>query len=327
MQTENADQQRPNAGALPAVLESPGANLRKISTSLKHWKIFHAVAECGSFATAADYLHVSQATVSYTIARLEETLGVSLLKLDGRKYRLTQPGIELLKRSRFLLNEAVALEQFAGLLREGAQPEIKLAIARDFPTRLLMPALRRFSSHWRHAKLSVLEVSTADVERILYNREADIAINTSVPSGFHGDPFIGLEYLAVASPEHPLFRLGRSLLPDDLNGHVQIISLTECVPHAIDQHQLPGTPKHWYVSNFETAVTAFVEAIGYGWVPRHQIQELLDSSQLKVLPLEESASFAQHFYLIRGRSAGYANDTQHLFEVLQSVAADAKKED
>jgi DNA-binding transcriptional LysR family regulator len=315
-----------NAGVKPGERKPPITHLQQISTSLKHWKMFHAVAECGSFATAADYLKVSQATISYSITRLEETLGVSLLRLDGRKYQLTIPGTELLKRSRFLLCEAVALEKFADALREGERPEIKLAIARDFPTRLLMPALRRFSSHWRHAKVGLIEVSTHEVERVLHNREADIAINTSVPSGFHGDWFIEMQYIAVASPDHPLFQLDRVLTPEDLNGHVQIVAQTECTPDAQEQKQQLHIRKHWYVSNFETAITALCEAIGYGWVPKHRIEELLKVGELKALPLEESSTYAQSFYLIRGRTSGFTADSEQLAQMLQGVATSAKRD-
>lgn len=85
----------------------------------------------------------------------------------------------------------------------------------------------------------------------------------------------------------------------------------------------PGTEieyaeKQWYVSNFETAVAAICEGIGYGWLPKDRIQDSLESGKLKILPLQESASYKMNFYLIRGQS-GIANaDTLRLAQALQN---------
>lgn len=85
--------------------------------SLAQWRVFHAVIACGSFSGAADFLHVSQPAISYSIAKLEDQFGVRLLKLDGRKAYITEAGKALLDRSHLLLREATELEAFADALR------------------------------------------------------------------------------------------------------------------------------------------------------------------------------------------------------------------
>jgi len=87
--------------------------MRNFSSSLKQWRMLHALIDCGSYAEAAERLHVSQSTLSYTILQLQERLGVQLLKLEGRKAVLTEAGAALLERSRRVLDEARALEEFA----------------------------------------------------------------------------------------------------------------------------------------------------------------------------------------------------------------------
>lgn len=190
-------------------------------TNLKQWRMLHAVVELGSFAGAAEFLNVSQATVSYTIARLEEELGVSILKMEGRKYRLTEIGQDFLQRSKVLLRTVIALERYADDVRQGAVPEVKVAVAQCFPTRFIMPTIRRFSAHWRHAKVRLIEVPQTDVERVLYENSADIVINKRVPTGYTGNVLIELEYVAVASPDHSLFQKCRELTQDDLCREVE----------------------------------------------------------------------------------------------------------
>jgi len=69
-------------------------------TSLEQWAVLAAVVDHGGFAQAAAALNRSQSAVSYAVARLQESLGVALLVIEGRKAVLTAHGRALLKRSR-----------------------------------------------------------------------------------------------------------------------------------------------------------------------------------------------------------------------------------
>ena len=61
-------------------------------------RIFHAVAEAGSFTHAGDTLNLSQSAVSRQISTLEESLGVSLFHRHARGLLLTEQG-ELLEKA------------------------------------------------------------------------------------------------------------------------------------------------------------------------------------------------------------------------------------
>ena len=53
--------------------------------TLDQWNALVAVVESGGYAQASERLHRSQSTVTYTIKKLEESLGVTVLELRGRK--------------------------------------------------------------------------------------------------------------------------------------------------------------------------------------------------------------------------------------------------
>ncbi|MBU0858812.1 MAG: LysR family transcriptional regulator, partial [Alphaproteobacteria bacterium] len=61
-------------------------------------RIFHAVAEAGSFTHAGEALNLSQSAVSRQISTLEESLGVSLFHRHARGLLLTEQG-ELLQKA------------------------------------------------------------------------------------------------------------------------------------------------------------------------------------------------------------------------------------
>ena len=75
--------------------------------TLEQWRTLQAVVDHGGFAQAAEAIHRSQSSVSYTVARMQEQLGVPLLRIEGRKAVLTEAGEVLLRRSRQLLLQAI----------------------------------------------------------------------------------------------------------------------------------------------------------------------------------------------------------------------------
>lgn len=295
--------------------------------SLKQWRIFHAVIDCGGFAEAAKALHVSQSSISYTIAKLQDQLGTALLRIEGRKAMLTPEGRALLERSRNVLKEAIELESFAKQLGQGWGQEIRLVVDHNFPVHLLTRALNRFSSIGEgNAHVRLREVATSQVEDVLRDPNLDLAISERVPLGLLGEPLIEVEYVAVAHEAHPLLRLGREITALDLGRHVQIDMST-----ASTQEKTGTTnPKHirrWVMNSFDSVVTAVTEGLGYAWLPEHRVRNWLDQGVLKQLPLKDRHTCKVILYLIHGRPWCATPAASRLAEILRAYAAEEPTED
>ena len=72
--------------------------MRFPKTTLEQWTVLAAVVDEGGFAQAAAMLNRSQSAVSYAVGRLQDSLGVPLLVLEGRRSVLTAHGRTLLSR-------------------------------------------------------------------------------------------------------------------------------------------------------------------------------------------------------------------------------------
>lgn len=304
--------------------DNAGAHLRNININLKQWRMLSAVVTCGSYGKAAEFLHISQPAISYTIAKMEEQLGVPLLKLEGRKAQLTESGRALLERARILLQDAADLEELAESIRRGSGPRIRLAVDQNFPTSLLLPVLGKFSIHGRSAKVHLIEVPATEMEKILQSKSADVAINEHVPPGYRGDLLMETENVLVAHPDHALFRLKRELTQADLDREIWVMGMCCISPEqraaAHAGTSLPDRGGCWQVSNLDTAEQALIEGIGYGWLPRHRIERALKMGQLAILPLRQRGTYTSKFHLILARPFAPTVDAVHLVEVLRSVA-------
>ena len=96
--------------------------------TLDQWRTLQAVVDHGGFAQAAAALHRSQSSVSYTVARMQEQLGVPLLEIVGRRAVLTDAGAALLRRSRHLVQQAQQLEELARNMDQGWEAEVQLVV-------------------------------------------------------------------------------------------------------------------------------------------------------------------------------------------------------
>ena len=103
---------------------------------------FYGVATEGSFSKGAMRLHVAQSALSRRVARLEHVLGVRLLLRHGRGVRLTEEGVALVDRAKFLIDELEQIQR--DVLSLSARPTgcVRLAMP-PMTAQLLGPGLVR----------------------------------------------------------------------------------------------------------------------------------------------------------------------------------------
>lgn len=253
-------------------------------STLEQWQVLQAIVECGGYAQAAEALHRSQSSVSYMVAKLQEQLGVTLLEIDGRRARLTANGEALLHRARELLGDAFQLEQLAGSLGDGWEPQVGIAVDSLFPTDLLIQALRDFEPVARHTRVTLEETILSGSEDALLEQRVDIAIVSRIPPGFLGDALMDIGFVAVAHPCHPLHALGRELEADDLSRHLHIVVRDSGTASPRDLGWLNSTQR-WTVTSPHTRLEMLSGGLGFGWVAEHKLQPQLEQGLLKPLPL------------------------------------------
>ena len=191
--------------------------------TLDQWRTLQAVVDHGGFAQAAEVLHRSQSSVSYTVARMQDQLGVPLLRIDGRKAVLTEAGNVLLRRSRQLVKQASQLEDLAHHMEQGWEAEVRLVVDAAYPNARLVRALTAFMPQSRGCRVRLREEVLSGVEEVLLEGVADLAISSFNIPGYLGTELSPVEFVAVAHPDHALHRLQRELHFQDLESQLQVV--------------------------------------------------------------------------------------------------------
>lgn len=276
--------------------------------SLDQWRALVTVVEAGGFAQAAERLHKTQSSVSYLVGKLERRLDLRVFEIDGRKSRLTAHGQVLYRRAKALLGEAERLESAAATLAAGWEAELHLAVEIIFPTWLLLGSFARFAAAAPQTRLQLHETVLGGTDEALLQQRVQIAIDSQIPAGFSGEVLMTMPVLPVASPDHPLHRLGRELGYDDLRQHRQILIRDTARQSARESGGWQLAEQRWTVSHKATAISAVTRGLGFAWYPEHLVHDELVRDALRPLPLREGAGRQAQLFLIvpDGDAAGPA---------------------
>lgn len=192
---------------------------------LRRLRAFHAVAETGSFSSAAQELGYAQSVVSHHVAALERELGVTLINRGTRPVSVTDAGARLLGHAAAVLGHVTAAEDElraiaglqSGVLRLGAF----LSACHSF----VPPALARFEAAHPSVDVVVEQVEEPAALRRLRSGHLDVAVvwhEWQSPEGQARNPDEGFEqvhladdhYRVVLPADHRLSGLGEIRIGD-----------------------------------------------------------------------------------------------------------------
>jgi len=141
-------------------------------------RIFHTVAEAGSFTHAGERLNLSQSAISRQIGALEESLNQSLFHRHARGLILTEQGELLHQTVRTVFHDLTMVESRLSDNRERPSGPLKISTTVAFGSSWLTPRIKDFIELYPEIEISLL---LTDKEVDLSMREADIAIRMAPP--------------------------------------------------------------------------------------------------------------------------------------------------
>jgi len=143
---------------------------------LRHLQALVAVAEHGSFSSAADHLGTVQSNISAHVARLERELGSTLV--DRSAGRLTADGEIVVARAYRVMGELDALVADVGALREAVAGNARVGILGTTARWLVPMLLAELSESHPRLHLVVADGTTLGLEPQLAAGRLDLAVLT-----------------------------------------------------------------------------------------------------------------------------------------------------
>ena len=184
-------------------------------------RVFHAVAEAGSFTHAGEQLNLSQSAVSRQISALEESLAVPLFHRHARGLILTEQGDLLFRTARDIFAKLAMTEAQLADTRESPSGPLKVTTTVAFGTLWLVPRVHEFLERFPDIQMSLV---VDDAELDLAMRQADVAIRVQAPRqpDLVQRHLMTLHWKVFAAPEY-LERFGTPRTAEELDNHRLIV--------------------------------------------------------------------------------------------------------
>ncbi|MDP7626033.1 MAG: LysR family transcriptional regulator [Rhodospirillales bacterium] len=180
-------------------------------------RIFHAVAEAGSFTHAGETLNLSQSAISRQISALEQSINVPLFHRHARGLKLTEQGEDLYLTAHDVFHKVAMTVARLTESKEQAEGPLKITTTVGFGSVWLTPRIKEFMDLYPEIDVTI----TLDYDdHNLAMREADVAIRLTPPrqSDLVQRHLMNIHYKVYASPEY-LQEHGMPKTPEELDNH------------------------------------------------------------------------------------------------------------
>lgn len=251
-------------------------------------RIFHAVAEAGSFTHAGEALNLSQSAVSRQISALEESLRVPLFHRHARGLILTEQGDLLFRAVKDVSHKLSMAEALISESRERPSGPLKITTTVAFGTTWLTPRIKEFVDLFPEIEISLI---LTDGALDLSMRQADVAIRMSPP---RQPDLVQRNLMTVnshvyASPDY-LAEHGTPQTAQELDEHALIVYGRDPPPPVSSINWLTeagARPEHkrrpvLRVNNLYGIYRAVRSGLGLAALPDYMVSET--SSLVRVLP-------------------------------------------
>ena len=257
--------------------------------TIRHLKVFTAVADAGGMSAAAKRLHVSQPTVSQAIAELEKYYGVKLFERLSQKLYLTKEGELMLSFSRHILDSFEQMEE--AMDQAVKRANLRIGCSVTVGTCLINDILDQAGIRMPDLLFNVVVANSSDIERAILCNEVDIGIVEGIlkSSELLVTPVCVDELVVVCGRSHPLAK-EKSVTLDMLAGQEYISRESGSAERnqlekIFEEHGLQLV-RTFCSTNTEAIKNAVIRGRGIAVLSSRMIEKERAAGDIVVLPIE-----------------------------------------
>ena len=268
--------------------------------SLEALQIVDAIDRRGSFSAAGKELHRVPSTISYTVGKLEDDLGVQVFERNGPRVVLTAAGVELLKEGRYLLKAAQDLEHRVRRVASGWETELAVGMDSMFSPCMFLEDINAFYEVAQQTRLRVVKETLSGAWEALLDRRADLLVGVAgdgpAGGGYVSEPIGKVEFVFAVAPSHPLAAVEGRLDRVHLQQYRAVSvadSARQLAPRTVGLLLGQDTLT---VPDMKTKLQFQLAGTGFGFLPEPCARAAIDAGLLVEKQVEEPKP-AETFYL------------------------------
>jgi len=246
--------------------------------------VLDAINREGSFATTAEALNRVPSAITYTMKKLEQDLHVHIFDRSGHRAVLTEAGRTLLQEGRYILEAACNLEKQVKKVAEGWEMELTIAMNGILPSTALLPLIDEFYQQQSGTRIRLIHEVYGGLWDALVSNRADLAIGAPQdgPSGggYQMRPLSSLDWVFAVARHHPLAQQPEPLTEQDISQY-RVIAVADTSRNLPPRTAgIISGQDVFTVADMQTKISAHLQGVGVGYLPRSIIQHELDEGLL-----------------------------------------------
>lgn len=284
-----------------------------------------AVAESGSFTSAARMLNIAQPSLSYAIAALERELGCELFERLGRGVKLTSAGEALVEPARRTLRSFVLAHGAVRGATEAGFGRVSIISHTLWAVETLVGVIGEFRQLHPAVQLTVADpIQRAEVAERVRSGEMDFGLlEGSPPGGMLASQWLVDHELVAVLPPRVLTHLVAASIGDLVPaGLISTPVGTELRSMVNSQLELAGLPAEVAVetAHLATVVPLVLAGAGVALLPEGMAVEAAGKGA-RLLRLDPPSRAAVHIIWRAGRLTPL---TEHFLNMVTELCRDAK---
>lgn len=279
--------------------------------TIRHYRIFQAVAECRNMSRAARQLYISQPTVSQTISEIEAHYNTKLFERYPRQLHLTPAGLRLLTS---VNNFLYAYNQLTTMKLTGGKVSLRIGATHTIAETILPEILQKAEESSVNYDFSVNVTNTVQISDMIIKNELDFGI---VEGSIQNPDIITMPVSEdilnfIVGPSHPLSGCG-TLSLHDLAGMDFVLrekgsGTRRIFENLMEKHNVSYTVK-WECASFAAIKKAVMNGRGIGIISTRMVKSEIAGNQLSILKMD-TPPWKRNFFLCYHRNKYLSDELQ-----------------
>ena len=257
--------------------------------SLDLIRLLRKIRDAGTLNKAATLSGKAASALTYQIDKYENSLGITLLRPQGRTVRLTEAALHICDAGADVLSAADSLEAQAIAIGTGVEPRIRIAVDTWISTDAVMEVISDFLAEYPKVEIQLEHQVLQGTWEALTTQRVDLIVGAVAPK----PPETGIQSIVLGfanrrlavSPRHHLANRRTSLGEEEL-ASARWVVIKDSSMVLPKRDLLPTNPKNvLLVDSLEAKVAAQVQGLGIGFLPPHRAKPLFRDGKLLEIEL------------------------------------------
>lgn len=258
-----------------------------MGASIEQVRAFVAVAECGSFSSAARSLGRDRSTLSQVIGNLEIDLDYELFERSQRSPVLTAQGQALFVYAKNLAEYSRSFDAISHSLGMSIESELTVYYSGVIAPSFIINTMKVLRLEYPNVRIHWLQRNLDDIRTAIKSGEADLGIvlinNGASISQIDFSYLLSMSFCIACSPEHPLAKLNIPSL-NDLKVHHQLL-LEDFLTSGL-QHTTILSGDFQRIESLDLLLGLLHSGDGWALLPKHAVEDDIEQGRLLQLDVD-----------------------------------------